>query len=427
MKKHRKFTQLQRRIAYSLSVLLATVLLGLLWASVPGEVKADAGPTLTSVETFPVQSENGYTTRRVFVGRIEAARKSDLAFEVAGLVQELHSEEGDRVEKGQVLARLDSQRLRSRRDELAAELDSQRAILDELREGPRSEKIEQARARVKAWESRLELADSTRQRSREAFELNALAGLEWDQARLHRETVSRELEVASQQLRELENGTRPEKVRAQEGSVRRLISQIQTLDIDIQKSTLRAPYSGVLSARLADEGEVFAVGHSVFQLLEDRHLEARIGVASDEVGGLSPGDEKELEVAGKTVLSRVKAILPLREDRSRTVNVLFSIEDPDGLRDGDLVRLALEQFVPQKGFWVPLTALTESVRGLWAALALVPVSQSLEQYRLERRELELLVSQPDRAFVRGTIRDGEQIVAAGLHRLAPGQTVVAVQ
>ena len=42
---------------------------------------------------------------------------------------------------------------------------------------------------------------------------------------------------------------------------------------------------------------------------------------------------------------------------------------------------------------------------------------------VERRQLEVLHAESDRAFVRGTLRDGETVVAMGLHRLVPGLVV----
>ena len=44
-------------------------------------------------------------------------------------------------------------------------------------------------------------------------------------------------------------------------------------------------------------------------------------------------------------------------------------------------------------------------------------------WQLERRQLELVDESADRVYVRGALNSGEQIVAAGLHRLAPGQRV----
>ena len=75
----------------------------------------------------------------------------------------------------------------------------------------------------------------------------------------------------------------------------------------------------------------------------------------------------------------------------------------------------------ERGFWMPTEALAESQRGLWSAYTLK--SQD-NMYVLERRPVELLHIETDRAFVRGTLEHGDVVVAGGLHRLVPGQMVM---
>ena len=63
-------------------------------------------------------------------------------------------------------------------------------------------------------------------------------------------------------------------------------------------------------------------------------------------------------------------------------------------------------------------ALTRSV---WSAYV-VAIGEGGREV-VERRQLEVLHAESDRAFVRGTLREGETVVASGVHRLAPGLEV----
>jgi hypothetical protein len=92
------------------------------------------------------------------------------------------------------------------------------------------------------------------------------------------------------------------------------------------------------------------------------------------------------------------------------------------LRDGDLVDVLIPREIAEAGFWLPRSALTESVRGLWATYALEP-TDTADVYLVARRQLEILHQSGDRLFVRGAVQDGEQIVQGGLHRIVPGQRV----
>jgi multidrug efflux pump subunit AcrA (membrane-fusion protein) len=74
------------------------------------------------------------------------------------------------------------------------------------------------------------------------------------------------------------------------------------------------------------------------------------------------------------------------------------------------------------GFWLPVEALTRGDRGLWSVLA-VNTGEEAGSAVVERRDVELLHSDGDRVYVRGTLSADETVVARGTHRLVHGQRV----
>ena len=346
---------------------------------------ADATPApepLLRIQTLAVEAASAYEVERSFVGRVEAARESELGFELAGLLEKIWVEEGDSVERGHRVAALDTERLRSRRDELAA-------------------------AREQAL-AQLELARSTDARVAEAAELNAVSTQEWDEAR--------------------------QGLQARAAAVKQLEAQIRSLEVEIEKSTLRAPFAGIVSARRVDEGEVLAAGRPVVRLLEAKRLEARVGIAADEANGLAAGDELEAEVRGRSFIGRIKAILPERETSTRAVTVLLELPDAASFaRSGDLAEITLIRQVTAPGFWLPTSALTQGVtpaplrgdvRGLWSCYVAEPRDGVDGKHWTSRRHVEVLHATTDRVYVRGTLRSGEQVITGGVHRVVPGQPVL---
>ena len=335
-------------------------------------------PTLR-VQTLAAEASSAYEVERSFVGRVEAARESELGFELAGLLEEIWVEEGDTVERGHRVAALDTERLRSRRDELAA-------------------------AREQAL-AQLELARSTDARVAKAAARDAVSTQERDEAR--------------------------QGLQARAAAVKQLEAQIRSLEVEIEKSTLRAPFAGIVSARRVDEGEVLAAGRPVVRLLEADRLEARIGIAPDEAAGLAPGDEIEAEVLGQSFIGRIKAILPEREASTRAVTVLLELPDAASFaRSGDLAEITLARQVAAPGFWLPTSALSDGVtpaplggdvRGLWSCYVAEPSTDG--SYRIARRHVEVLHATTDRVYVRGTLSPSEKVIIGGVHRVVPGQSV----
>ncbi|WP_025896598.1 efflux RND transporter periplasmic adaptor subunit [Kordiimonas gwangyangensis] len=82
------------------------------------------------VRTATVKIENGYHARRTFTGRAVPGRVSSMAFELGGTVSEIKVDLGSHVKAGDVLAELDTARLKAQRAQLMAEKDEVAASLD---------------------------------------------------------------------------------------------------------------------------------------------------------------------------------------------------------------------------------------------------------------------------------------------------------
>ncbi|MHC4995125.1 MAG: hypothetical protein ACYTGQ_08750, partial [Planctomycetota bacterium] len=76
------------------------------------------------------------------------------------------------------------------------------------------------------------------------------------------------------------------------------------------------------------------------------------------------------------------------------------------------------------GFWLPTDALIKGHRGLWATYIVTPPDKDGEPHTAIYTDIELLYTQADRAFVRGILKDGQLVVAAGAERIAPGSPVI---
>ncbi|WP_413162201.1 efflux RND transporter periplasmic adaptor subunit [Capilliphycus salinus ALCB114379] len=107
------------------------------------------------VETLTVQRSDRYEVSRSYTGEIAALRASDLGFERGGKLIEVFVSEGDRVEAGQILARLESEEIEAQLSQAEAALDRFQADLAELEAGSRPEDIAAAQARLNRAQANL--------------------------------------------------------------------------------------------------------------------------------------------------------------------------------------------------------------------------------------------------------------------------------
>lgn len=331
---------------------------------------ADDGPAPRPpipVAVLPIAIQPGYTIEERFTGRVEPARTAPVAFERAGLVLEVLADEGATVAADAPLARMDTEPLLLERRRLVAE----------------REAVEADRA----------LSALTEDRRRRLVDEGWTSGQSFDEARL--------------------GGTALEARRAA------LDAAIAALDLDIAKSTIRAPFAGTVARRGVDEGTVVEAGTPLVILQETARPQARIGLPPRRATALTPGTTVGLVAAGQALEGTVAAVTPDLDPSTRTVSALIDLPADAGLVMGDLVRLSLSREVPDAGAWVPIGALTEAERGLWSVLTVT----GGEVPAAAREAVEILHVADGRAFVRGTFAAGDRVIVEGRHRITPGQPV----
>ncbi len=399
-------------------------------------VEEQTSPTITllPVSTVVAEAVESYQVERLYTGEIQARRASELGFERSGELISVLVEEGDGVQAGQVLARLDIRTLEARRQQMVAQQDQVAARLQELQEGPRPEQIEAARAAVVDLEEQLALSQLQQERRQDLYRQGAISREQLDEVAFAAEALAARLRGAESQLEELETGTRVEQIAAQQAQVQQLQAQVAEIDVELSKSQLIAPFAGRIGARRMDEGTVVGAGQSVLRLVEDGELEARIGIPISAQAAVPVGSQHQITAHGTTYGAVVTGILPEVDDPTRTVTVILRVAPGAAVTVGQTVRLQLQETVPSsEGFWVPTTALAPSVRGLWSVYTLrsadavgeQPPRQdpSIEVFQVTRQEVEVIHTETDQALVRGTLQSGDRLVRDGVQRIVSGQWV----
>jgi len=372
------------------------IVLGLISAVPPfiesplaGEVlKTDPPPVdkMLLVDSLPVQILDGYEVMESYAGRVVSRRSSSLGFERGGQLESVHVDEGDRVKKGDILARLNTTRLEAKLAELKAELERSQAQREET-------------------EIRFQLAQTTAERNRQMVVKKQVSPQVYDESVFEAKALSAKLAAADAQVKHVE-------------------ATVKVLEVDLDRSTLTAPFAGSVLSRWADEGTAVGAGERVLRLIEDERLEVHVGVPAHATAGLEEGQTYPLEIGGQTHFGKLRTLLSEIESSTRTVTAIFELGSaPRTVRVGQLARLKMKARTEASGLWLPISALAEGRRGLWSAYALEPHGSDPTVRLVSLRELQLLHSEESRAFVRGTLRDGEIVVASGLHRLVPGQWV----
>jgi HlyD family secretion protein len=251
------------------------------------------------VPVLAVLALGGYLTWRTVTGGDDGtalaasgtveATEARLGFEVAGRIVALDAREGDRVESGRELARLDDVELAARRAQAAAQVEAAHARLAELEAGFRAEEVAQARSAVAAAVERETDAGRDFERTRTLHEGGAVPREALDKAALAAELARRQREQAAQQLALLERGARPEQVAAARARVAEAEAAVAALDAALAKTRLAAPFGGIVTLRHREPGEIVAPGAAVVTLMNPDDRWVRIYVPENRLGRVALG------------------------------------------------------------------------------------------------------------------------------------------
>ena len=297
------------------------------------------------------------TQEHYYSGTIEATT-SELSFQVNGRVTEVSVEEGECVEKDQLLARLDQSLYQARRDQALANLDTTqknlqkmetvvdlyratlpadvaraesgvaviRSQLQELDAGYRKQEVERARLAYLSAKEVMEEAAKDQVRYERLYKTGIVAEKSRDAVKLKYDSASKELDRAKEALDMLKEGVRKETIRTAEArlaegeavlrqaktnlkkiktaqqDVEQAKSQIAVAksavalaDISLDYTLLRAPFAGTLTSRNVEPGEVVTSGREVLTLADLSTVYLKIFVDEQDLGKVKIGQTADVK------------------------------------------------------------------------------------------------------------------------------------
>ena len=382
-------------------------------------------PTVLSVNVQQIHFVDSIEQARSYTGTVRARRSSELAFEMAGKINEVLVDDGDLVEAGQVIAKMDVATLLAQQAATLARLEQSKFLMNELTAGPREQQIAVAVADVASAKSEYENAKIRSKRRKTLVEKKAIPVEEYDQSKFDVQGAKARWQSAEERLNELKAGTRQERLASQQATVAELEAAAKEVEVAISKSSLLAPYAGTITRRFLDPGSIVQPSNPVCKLVEQSKLEAWIGVPVNVAAQVEIGQQYTVEVGQESYSVTAAAKIKELDASTRTQAVLFEFasEAAQTIVPGQLCRTKITTKVNTSGFWVPNASVTRGVRGLSSLMTLAPDADQPELFRVRRCDIEIIKTDSSRMLVRGTIADGDLVVADGLHRITSGQLV----
>jgi HlyD family secretion protein len=290
-------------------------------------------------------------------GQVDAT-EVQLAPEVGGRIVDMAIAEGDRVKKGQVVARLDTRDIDLALQRAGAERSQADAQLRLLQAGARPEDIRQADAQaaaaaadVQAAQADLAAAETDLQRFERLLQTNSGSQKQRDDAATRRDVANDRVVAARARERaareaaaRLRSGSRPEEIESARARVAAVDAQIATLEKSKDDAIVRAPIDGIVTERLLDPGEIVSPRAPIALIVDLDHAWAEVFVDEPMVPRITLGQNATVftdaggpGLPGKVSYVSSKAEFTPRnvqtaEDRSKLVyRVKIAVDNREGI------------------------------------------------------------------------------------------------
>ena len=253
-----------------------------------GAQQKQPGPPPANVTVARVQ--NGKVAPQAeFIATVFYQEVSDTAAEISGLVEAVSFEEGQRVQAQQILVELDSELLRKRRQ---AAISSYEQILAEL-----------------------QIAGIDLKRRKILYQKKSISEQAYDEVRFR--VIGLEKRSAA------------------------LKAQVEQLDIELKKKTIRAPFDGVVINRRIDRGEWISEGETVAVIGKDDTIDIIADVPERYIQYIQKDMRVDVTINGNTLSGNVIAVVPRGDVATRTFPVKIRTANQYSLIEGMSARVIL--------------------------------------------------------------------------------------
>jgi RND family efflux transporter MFP subunit len=249
------------------------------------QAAARVAPVIELVPADLVRVQDRELLQRLAVsGTLKATQSAFIKARVAGELQDLQLREGDMVRAGQIVARVDATDAQAR--------------------------LRQAQQQAAAARSQVEIAQRSYDNNRTLVEKGFISKFALDSSSASLATAQATYQAA--------------------------VAGVDVLSKQLQDTVLRAPISGQVAQRLAQNGERIGVDGRVLELVDIRQLELEASLAAADSPLLRLGQTAELQIegAGRPVRAKVVRINPTVVAGSRAVLAYLALEPTEGLRQG---------------------------------------------------------------------------------------------
>ncbi len=271
-----------------------------------------------------LRNEKEATNELTLHGNVDI-RQVEVAFNASGRISAIKAREGDTVHAGQLLARLDTERLSLALQQAEAQIAAQQQAVRRLEAGSRPEEIRQARAQRDVARVAMDDADNFYRRQQSLVARNFISQQQADTAGFALDKARAQWRAANESARLAELGPRQEDIAAARATLLGNEAAAAQLRKDIAEGELHAPSDGIIDKRVLEVGDMASPQKTVFTLALTDPLWVRVWLPETYLGKVPVGTRATVRTDShpdKTYDAWIGHVAPSAEFTPKSVETL---------------------------------------------------------------------------------------------------------
>ncbi|MEA2021337.1 MAG: efflux RND transporter periplasmic adaptor subunit [Candidatus Caldatribacteriota bacterium] len=352
-------------------------------------------------------------------GVVEANETVRVTSEIMGQAKKIKVQNGEEVNKGDILIVLGDEQIKIQVAQAQATLDSVQASYDKIKAGARPQEVKQAESAVLQSKINRDSAEENYLRMKKLFSEKAISEQQYEQSKNQFEIADMQYKSAQESYKMVIEGATEEDVKSVEAQVRQTKAALDMAKYQLKNTQITAPISGKVTSITVSSGEMIAPSMPLLSIIDTSRIFVKIGISEKDISKVKEGQKVSLEIDAfpeekfqGEVISKGVAV----DQISKTLEVKIEILQPEvDIPVGVFARGNVHVKTNQGALIIPSSALTRKKDGIYVYV--------IEEEIARQKEVVLGIIQDERVEILEGLSEGEEIVVLGNQELEVGVKV----
>ena len=368
-----------------------------------------------AVETAEVQKDD-FEIIYNYSGTVEYAGKRKISAQIGGEIINIYVREGQKVEKGELLAKTDDRELKNNLSSAETAVKEAEIALKkaELAKVVSKNNLVESKAVLKEAQSNYSQWQNDYERDKKLYQNNAIAEAKFEQTKTQFQKAAAQLERVEAALASSKKSVEIAglDVETTAARLKKAKNELENARLKLKDTEVRSPISAEIVNEFAEAGEFTAAGQPLFEIAASDRIEIKVQVGMSDLNQLKIGTKALISspaLEQKEIEATISEIGSTADPKSRTTEVTLELKEKINLKDGAFVSAALIAEKLTDVLIVP----EKAIFNYQAA----PHVYLIKDGRAVRQKIETGATNGYQTVVKSSLSEGDQIAATNLNDL----------